>query len=110
MIECDHCSSKFHNRKNLRNHLRSFHELSIRGSRHHVSSIREGKPQRKIRMVMHMARLKREEEVTNRVRIGLTREGHPLPLLLNSRPARIIKSKRMQNFKPNRRDVRGIRA
>lgn len=72
---CDHCEAKFVNRKSLRLHLLHFHEIDIFVKPTRVKPRREGKALRRIRMIENAARVKKETEVTNRKRIGLTRSG-----------------------------------
>jgi hypothetical protein len=71
---CEHCEAKFHNRRSLRLHLLHFHDIDIFVKQTRVT-FKEGKPQRRIRLMEHVARVKKEEQVTNNKRIGRTRTG-----------------------------------
>jgi len=70
---CDHCDKKFKNRQSLFNHLASFHKMGRTKFslmlRHICSSpppARENKPLRRVRMMMHAARRKKERELISR--------------------------------------------
>lgn len=58
---CDHCIAKFKNRENLRNHLVSFHG-AIPYRCGEAKPVTEGKPHRRIRMMMNAARHKKERD------------------------------------------------
>ena len=77
MKECDHCEKLFHNRQGLRNHLLTFHDIDIFTKK--KSTIpKEGKPQRRIRMMMHQAKRKRERDLISRKAIsrGIRRQAN----------------------------------
>jgi hypothetical protein len=69
---CDHCDAKFKNRRNLRDHLRVFHKINLmslvdlmmrRGKGGKPPA--EGKPHRRIRMMMNAAQIKKSGGVVN---------------------------------------------
>ncbi len=64
--ECDHCEKKFRNRRSLRNHLETFHYFSLRRKEVKPVPKKEGKPQRRIRMMMHAARRQHERDLVSR--------------------------------------------
>ena len=71
--ECDHCSARFRNRENLINHLISFHEIKgvinrmfEKPASGTIEPPAEGKPHRRIRMMMAAARAKKERDFVSR--------------------------------------------
>lgn len=60
-MQCDHCYRRFKNRKNLRNHLVTFHD-AIPYRAKEAKPVTEGKPQRRIRMMQQAARVKKARD------------------------------------------------
>lgn len=62
---CDHCDKKFKNRKNLINHMMTFHGIDIFVVKPKKKP-KEDKPLRRVRMMMNAARVKKEREFVSR--------------------------------------------
>lgn len=75
-----------------------FHEFALKKFRP-VKPAEEGKPLRKARLIAHTARLKKEDAVVNRRRIGQTRTGRELPLILYKPGKRRKKNERRTRLK-----------